>query len=407
MQIILHFMHLIWIWHFAIAIWILAIAVVFFGTFRALFTLKKPNAPRMILPDAELPPLSILKPLKGIDENLELNIESFLRSNYPEFEILFSVADLDDPAIGLVERLIQKYPNVQARLYIGASKIGRNPKINNIFRSYKEALHDTILISDSNTRVGADYLRRIASQFGPDIAMQSSVVFGGHPLGLGGMLEATFIRIMLAVEALGHPCTMGKAMMFRKSVFERVCGFSAISNDIAEDYEAGHRLHLMGLKVQTTHDPIEQYIGKYSIGNFWSRHVRWGRIRKLKAPLPFCAEFLVGAVPSGLIGAMAFSGEFDFPPLVFLFLHMTFWFLCDSMILSRVGQKFTWATAPVWLLREILSLPLWLHISIGNSIQWRGRTIQLGLGAVIEDEPEPETEPEVVASGGVEKCSSI
>src|SRR6185437_6559704 len=191
-------------------------------------------------------------------------------------------------------------------------------------------------------------------------------------------------RSVMMVEALGHPCIMGKAMMFRKSVFEKEVGWQAISSYIAEDYEAGHRLHVAGHKIRTTTVPIEQYIGEYSLRDFWSRHVRWGRIRKMQAPLPFCIEYLIGAIASGVMGAAVFSHFFHFPAPLFFAIHLLAWFACDSLVLSRLGQKMNVSTALVWLIRELMHLPLWIHIGLGNSILWRGRRIRLARGGVVK-----------------------
>jgi ceramide glucosyltransferase len=400
----IHWAHFLSLWHFMLSTWLLAVSLVVFGTIRSLFKIRSPRATVDFGDVAELLPVSILKPLRGVDEGLEENLESFFQIDYPDFELLFSVADHDDPVVPLIQKLLDKFPHVQARLYVGSFDIGCNPKINNFFRAYKLAAHDWILVSDSNTRVASDYLKRIAVQFKNDVAMQTSVVYGSHPRGLGGMLEATFLntyyaRSVLMVEALGHPCVIGKSMLFRKSLLEKIGGFVPLSEYIAEDYEAGHRLHIAGYQVQYSRDPIEQYIGNYSFSQFWSRHVRWGRIRKLQAFFPFCAEFLIGSTASGGIGAMAFSEGWGISPVHFFLGHMAFWFFCDAMVLLRMGQKPGLSTLPVWLLREIIHLPLWIHISLGNTIQWRGRTIKLGRGGIVKPDFE------MIEEEVVEECS--
>jgi ceramide glucosyltransferase len=389
----LHWAQSVSLWQILFLTWTLSVSLVIFGTIRALLKLRTPE---QVSPEqgshgqeGKFAPISILKPLKGADEGLLENLESFFRLDYPVFELLFSVSEQDDPVIPLIRQLIKKYPEIPTRFYIGSFDVGSNPKVNNIFRSYKNAQYDTVLISDSNTRVRPDYLKKISLQFKDDVAMQSSVVYGAHPKGLGGQLEATFLntyyaRSILMVEALGHPCLIGKCMLFRKSLLEKVGGLISLGEYIAEDYEAGHRLNLAGYKVQYTRDPIEQHIGNYSLKSFWSRHVRWGRIRKLQAPLPFCAEFFIGSIASGIIGAAAVSQRWGIAPLHFFAIHMLCWFFCDSLIMHRMGQKFRASTALYWMVREIVHLPLWIHISLGNSIEWRGQTIRLHLGAVMQ-----------------------
>jgi ceramide glucosyltransferase len=374
----------------AFFIWSAAILVTTYGTIVALVHLQKRNTGDLnddeILAleekDYELEPVSILKPLKGIDAGIEHNLETFMQLDYPKYEVLFSVTDAMDPVVPLVRKLIAKYPKVNASLTVCDENNGPNPKINNLLTTYTDALYDWILISDSNTRMSPLHLRSLGQQFKNRVAMQTSIVAGVDAQGIGGHLESAFLntfyaRSVLTLKTLGHPCVIGKCMMFRKSVLERTGGLLSLEEHIAEDYAAGRKLHQLGFRVQVSNNPIRQYIGPYAFKTFWSRHIRWGRLRKLQTPFGFVAEPFFNSILSGLIGAFAFSHVFGISAPLFFLGHLTGWFLCDWILYSRVSDPPGFSFIGVWILREVLHFPLWLHIAAGNSIVWRGKVIHL------------------------------
>ena len=374
------------VWKILFNVWAFSILFLAYGTAVGVRSLRKAKRTKGLealgnYPQG-YPPISILKPLKGIDEGLRENLETFFHLDYPTFELRFCVASANDPAIPLIEEMIARYPHVNALLTVGASNIGSNPKVNNIFRSYKQARYDWILINDSNTRVLPDYLRVLAARFGEGVAMQSSIVFGSSPQGLGGELEATFLntyyaRNIMGLAAIGHPCVMGKAMMFRRSLVEQIGGLASFGKYIAEDYMAGHILHSKGFKVQICHNTIEQYIGKHSFQAFWARHVRWSRLRKVQAIGPYLVEPFISAVGSAIIGAIAMHARWGISPALFITLHMAFWFVCDVMMMQSMGQAFNARTPLVWMIRELTNIPLWIATMSGNTIEWRGQKIKL------------------------------
>jgi ceramide glucosyltransferase len=212
--------------------------------------------------------------------------------------------------------------------------------------------------------------------------MQTSVVAGVEATGLGGHLESAFLNTFFArnvttLAALGHPCVIGKAMMFRKSILERIGGLRELKNHIAEDYAAGRKLHLLGFKVQVSRDPIRQHIGRYSFKDFWSRHIRWGRLRKMQSPAAFGVEPFFSSVLSGALGATAFALKWHVSPAHFLALHFATWAAFDAIMVTRVGEFSGLAFFPVWFVRELTHIPLWIHILMGNTVIWRGQSIRL------------------------------
>jgi ceramide glucosyltransferase len=366
--------------------WLVSIALLILGTWVAhRHFVRQDRTPQPRYRE----PISILKPLKGIDGNLESNLETFFNLKYPIYEILFSVAEESDPAKPIVEKLIAKYPRRNARLLIGETRVGINPKVNNLIKSYNAAVFNWILISDSNVRVEPDYLDCMAEPFANDVGIVTSAVFGSKPEGVGGWLEYAYLnsfhaRWMILVKLFGKPICMGKSMLFRKSDANRFGGFATLGRYLAEDYMAGEAMRKLGLRIEVPEAPIEQPLPNYSLDSFWKRHVRWGRIRKNQAPVANTFEPLTGALASGLIGAFAASQGFGIDPLKFLIAHLFFWCWCDMRLLNALGGRTSLRSLGAWLTREFIAIPMWAHTVSGNTVSWRGQTLRLRKGGILE-----------------------
>ena len=337
-----------------------------------------------------LAPVSILKPLKGSDLGLEENLETFFQIEYaPGFELIFSIADAADSAGPIVRKLMAEYPAVRARLNVGAVEVGPNPKVNNLVNAYREAQHDLVLISDSNVRVEPSYLTKLVSEMRPGVGIVSAAVSGTHPEGIGGILEALYlntfyIRGNILAKTVGIPCVVGKCMLFRRSVAARFGGLEALGRYLAEDYMAGVAMRKLNLDVVISRRPVVQHVSFQTFKAHWDRHVRWGRIRKVQAPLAFIGEFFTSSLVSGLCGAWAMSSLFDFYPSGVLALHFAFWSACDFLVLMRIEPNFHPLTPIAWFAREILALPLWIHVASGNTVSWRGSKLKVLPGGTLE-----------------------
>ena len=325
-------------------------------------------------------PISILKPLCGIDPGLEQNLEAFFRLDYPELELLFCVADESDPAAEIVRKLQARYPKVPATLFFAPSRLGFNPKINNLAPAYETARHEWLLFSDSNVRPSPDYLTTMMAELEPDTGLLSVLLCGREAEGLGGKLAAMFLNTLyargtLGSELVGRPPAQGKSMLIRRSVVERFGGLPVMANVHADDIRAGMEVTKLGLKVQLMRDPLAQTIGRSSFATFWSRNLRWGRSRRGRFPLFFAIEPLFGSLVSGLLGAAALHHFFGLDIGLVIGLHLAAWFLCDLVLIRLVSRELSWDTPWYWALRQALALPLWLHTAFVNRIDWRGNEL--------------------------------
>ncbi len=372
------------------SLWLMALGLTLWGAVLSRKLLK--GFPPHLDAPFNLYPVSIIKPLKGVDSRLEANLESFFKLDYPDFELLFCVAHSLDPALVVAERLMARYPKTKSRILVGETMVGVNPKINNMVRAYDDAANDWILISDSNVRVESDYLKRLVAYLDPGVGMVTAVVVGLEGEGVGGNLEATYLntfytRAMCLAAAIGKECVLGKSMLFQRTVAERFGGLRTLGCYLAEDYMAGEAIRRLGLKIVTVSDPVRQIIGHHSLNDFWQRHLRWGRIRKRHGMGAFIIEPVSGAIVSGLIGAAALHDAFGMNVSTFLVFHLGLWSACDLMQMRWMRAPLKWSTPIFWFLREILALPLWIHIASGNTVNWRGHRLALGVGGILEDTP--------------------
>jgi ceramide glucosyltransferase len=327
-----------------------------------------------------------------VDSDLEENLKSFFQLDYPSYEILFSLANHEDPAYAIVKKLLESHPQVAAKLIVSPVVLGPNPKVNNMVRAYEQANNDLILISDSNIRVTSDYLKRFSKQMkNKRVGMITAVILGYQAKGIGGQLEAIFLntfytRWMRVLFFVGRPCVVGKSMMFRRSVARRFGGMNVLARYLAEDYMAGEAIRRLGLKVVLAEEPVKQYIGNLKLSDFWARHIRWGRIRKSQVFLAFLAEPFLGSVLSGVLGAISFYSLTNMSIILFFVFHMLFWFLLDLPLLLKSENPKISTLVWGWFLREFLALPLWLNIAVGNSVNWRGRKLFLQPGGLLATE---------------------
>jgi ceramide glucosyltransferase len=368
-------------------IWLLALLIAAFGTALSLKHLATP--PLHLDAPFNLFPVTVLKPLKGSDSGLRENLKSFFELSYPNYEIIFSVADSRDPAFDVISDLMRRHPRIPARLVVGDVKVGPNPKINNMVRGYQQAKYDWILISDSNIRVSPDYLTRLVANLDPGVGIMTSIVAGRNAQGAGGLLEESFLntfyaRGMVLAFSANQPIVMGKSIMFRKSTAERFGGIKILSRYLAEDYIAGEAVRHLGLRAVLASDPVVQYIGDYSFKEFWHRHLRWGRIRKAQSPLTFVLEPLFTCFGSGALGAFAAIRLFHFSCPTFIATHLLLWASCDFLMMKKLSCKIDIGAPIVWFLREFLALPLWLHIASGDTVEWRGKKMRLQSGGILE-----------------------
>lgn len=346
-----------------------------------------------MLCESTLPGVSILKPLKGSDPGLRENLQTFFCLDYPKFEIVFSASSKTDPSLVVVRALMREYPEVQASLVISQDTEWTNPKVENLKASTPLARYDWLLISDSNTRVHSQALRRLMTEVEEGVGViTSSIVGEGMQTWVShieaGYFRTYFSRWMILSAFFGRAFVVGKSMLFRKSVAEKFGGIRALESYLAEDYMAGFAMKQLGLRIKVSRFPVVQYMGAQSLSHFWRRHLRWARIRKAHLPIAFWLEpFSTSWVAFG-VGYIGLS-KLNFVSLgAFAWIHFGLWFLGEFLLSRKLGGftlsvwdffHFLWTTPA----REFFLLAVFVHASVGNAVVWRGQRLYLKRGGLI------------------------
>lgn len=325
-----------------------------------------------------LPPVSVLRPICGIENFLEETLESTFRVDYPSFELIFCAADPADPAVVLVERLMAKYPAVQAKILTGDDKISGNPKLNNLVKGWKAARHDHILMSDSNVILPPDALRRCMAEFTPQTGLVSSPPIGIRPDGFWARVECAFLntfqaRWQMAAGRIGQGYAQGKMLFWDRRVLESAGGIAVLGREMAEDVASTKTVRAQGKVVRLPAKFFEQPIGARHRVTVWNRQVRWAKVRRLGFPALFLPELLAGAaLPFVAVLALVGLGAQVWWVPVFL----TLWY-GPEYLLAATGD---WPRAPAdlaaWITRDALLPALWCAAWASNSFEWRGNAMQ-------------------------------
>lgn len=345
--------------------------------------------------DDDLPAISVLKPLKGADEDLYDNLVSFAMQDYPCFELVFACEEISDPALSVVRRLQAAFPKVAIAVVAGGKPIGYNPKINNLSQAATAARHDHLLISDADVRVDPNYLRALAAELtDSSVGLVSNPIVGVGEQSLGSALDNLHLNTFVLASVCAapvfarHACVVGKSMLFRQSDLARLGGWAKIKDVLAEDYVLGQLYQQAGYRVALSSYAIRAVNRRRSIADFARRHVRWGQMRrKLAGPLYWLEPMMLPsawlALAMGLILAQQPSGSLQAALAVASTACMLR--LLGNLLLLRTlrGQLpglTTWVLAP---LKDLLVVGLWLFAAVDATVNWRGNRFRIGAGSTL------------------------
>ena len=339
---------------------------------------------------AALPPVSVLKPLAGMDERLYENLVCILEQNYPTFEVIFGVEDVHDPALTLVRQLQRTHPQSKIRLIVGGPKIGVNPKVANLANMAAIAQHDHILISDANVRVGPDYLRTVAASLGPHVGLVCNIIAGGDAESLGAICEDlhlnTFITpsVCTAFTIAKHPCVVGKSMLLRISHLRGLGGWHAVANVLAEDYVLGQMTHRAGLQVILSPYVIHAVHQRRSLLAFIERHVRWSQMRWRLAPAAYVSELVLNTAPWAWTWGCAALMQGQLVQAACAALVWCIKMVLDLTLHAQLTRQTVGCKHALGLAMKDAMLPaIWLLGIFCRRVTWRGHSMRIESGSVV------------------------
>lgn len=322
------------------------------------------------------PPLSVLKPLAGLDDGLESNLRTFFEQTYPQFELIFAVRLASDPAVAVVRKLQAEYPQIASRLlYVGEPPYP-NAKVWSLHHMTEAAKHELLIMSDSDIRVTPDFLHVVASEFQDSRLGVSTCPYRAVPgSSLWSTLEAVgmnteFLSGVLVARMLeGMKFALGPTATARKQVLQDIGGWDKLKDYLAEDFVLGNFAAEKGWRVLLSSYVIEHHIGSQSFATNARHRLRWFRSTRRSRPAGYVGQVFTNPLPLALLlwairpdWWILFVGAIVVRTLAAL--ACAGWVLQDRLTLYR------WYLVPV---QDVLSFLFWVGGFFGNTITWRGR----------------------------------
>jgi ceramide glucosyltransferase len=321
------------------------------------------------------PPVTVLKPVCGLDPGLYGNLRSFCEQDYPEFQVIFGVRDADDPAIPVIERVIRDFPDRDLSLVLDERVIGTNLKVSNLANMYDEVKHDILVVADSDMRVDRGYLAAVTAPFADEAVGAVTCLYRGSPVGgLPSVLGSMFINDWFLPSVLSaarfHPMRFcfGATMAVRRPALEEIGGFPALASHIADDYMLGRLVTDAGYRIVLSPYVVENLVLEPDFATLMRHEIRWGRTVRSVQPLGYSFSFLTNSIPLALFLTVA-SG----------FAGYGWAALASALILRIVLHYQVRATfgvrglAAPWLVpvRDFVGLVVWGGSFFGRDVHWR------------------------------------
>ena len=355
------------------------------------------------LPHDWTPPVSILKPVRGLDRASYENFASFCHQDYPDYEVLFAAADERDPAVEVIRRLIESHSERSIRLLIGAPELGSSSKVNKLCQLISEARHDLLVISDSDIRVTPEYLKTVVAPFRDPQVGAVTCLYTGSPDGplpgvrtrdaswgrrLADDLEAIGIATDFAAGVLaawtleGVRFTLGATMATTRQRLEEIGGFEALADYLAEDFQLGQRIAALGYRVELAPYVVSTECAAATLRGYFQHQLRWAITVRHSRPWGYGGLLFTQGLPWAVAAALTVRTSAVAAAYIGAYLTLRVlrawsvakWTLGDVRVLKK------WWLLPI---RDSLAFAVWAGGLFLNRIHWRGRDFIVRQGRLI------------------------
>jgi ceramide glucosyltransferase len=341
------------------------------------------------------PPVSLLKPIYGLDPEAYENFASYCRQDYPKYEILFAVRNAQDPATSVIRKLISDFPELPVRLIVTPETLGTNDKVSKLCGLARAAKYNLLVLSDSDIRVGPNHLRSVAAPFRDAQVGAVTSMFTGLPLrSLWPELEAIYLStdfmpaVLMARQVEGVHFALGATIAVRRECLGEIGGFEALVDEAADDHEIGRRIAAGGHRVELVDASVKTWCCLQSLREFFIQRLRWAIMARQARPLGYFGLIITHGLPWTVVAAILAPTR----PLALIFVAsylvlrmgvvwtVGIWGLRDELLKRR------WWLVPVW---DAFAFVLWLNSLFWSRVHWRGVEYRVSEGRLIPLAPKP------------------
>lgn len=323
------------------------------------------------------PPVTILKPVRGMDAESYDNFASFCLQDYETFQIVFAVASADDEALPVIRRVMAEFPDLDMELVVDDRVYGPNGKVCNLINAFSRARYDIIIVCDSDIRVGERYLREVCAPFAdPSVGLVTSLYRTSAVKGSASAVEALGFtvemvpNVMMAMRLEGLTFALGASMAVRREALEKIGGFPVLVEYLADDYQLGNRVAHAGYRLELSGYVVESIMKREPLAAVLSRQVRWCRTMRVSRPAGYCASGITQPAIASAVALMAGGVETGLAAVAVLYAvrGVTGTVFSRRYLRDRLLPRYLWLLP----LRDLLAAGTWIMAFIGNTVSWRG-----------------------------------
>ena len=374
--------------------------LVLIGALR--FRLAHPKAAAAGDRDAALPPVSVLKPLHGLEPRLEQNLESFFRQDYPRYEVLFAVHEENDPAAALARQVCARHPQVPGRVLV-SGRPWPNPPAYSFHCMSEAAAYEILVTSDSDVEVSPRYLREVVPPLlDPKVGMVTCVYRGKNAGGFWSGLDAIGMSVEMTAGVLvvnlleGMKFGLGPTIAVRKDSLASIGGYPVLGQYFSNDFVIGNLIDKAGYRVVLSGHVIDHVVPPMTFARLWEREVRWAKGTVYSRPKGHLGTGLTFAMPYGLLGLLAAVGM-GRPFMGAMFLGAAIanrlieaWVVGWGVVRDRQAQRYLW----LYPLRDLLGFLVWCASYLSPRAVWRDSRYELVPGGkIVRRESPPRSTP--------------
>jgi len=340
------------------------------------------------------PPLSLLKPVRGLEPDLEAHLATFFQQDYPTYEILFCAHDANDPGLLAAQKVAAIFPDIPAKFLVTGEPKYISPKVHSLELMESAASYDILVISDSDVRVTPDYLRAVAQPFRDPKVGGMTCLYRGVPSqgGLWSRLDAVGMSVEMSAGVLvanmleGMQFTLGPTMAFRREAIRQMGGFAITAAYHSDDFVLGNETHRLGWKVALSHHVIDHMVIFSKMLPSLKRQVRWMQSTRFSRPKGHFGTSLTFSVPFGLlalVSALALGHPFLGASL-FAWSIVTRWVIAWAAGGQVVHDPSLFALYVLYPIRDAMGFGFWAASYLSRQILWRGQRYNLTEGGRLQ-----------------------